>query len=52
MIIEKIREAISVKCPICSKRVFDIKKGNSGFIEIQLKCPHCHKIVDISIRNV
>lgn len=47
-----VMNVMSVKCPVCRKRVFDIKKGNGEFIEIQLKCPHCRKIVDILIRSV
>ena len=41
----------SMKCPICNKRAFDIKSGKGLDIEIQLKCPHCHKIVTIAISN-
>lgn len=48
----RITKSVSVKCPICSKRALDIKKSSNELVEIQLKCPHCHKIVNIPIRNV
>lgn len=45
---EKIETRIIKKCPICDKRVFDILDVKS-FGEIELKCPHCHKIVRVKI---
>lgn len=38
-----------VKCPLCGKRIFDAAKGMKG--EIEIKCPHCHKVVKIQLRN-
>lgn len=42
---------IIVRCPECRWRVMDKKSPTSGRIEI--KCPHCHKIVtvDLSLRR-
>lgn len=48
----KVMKVMSVKCTICNKRAFDIKMIPGEPVEIQLKCPHCHKIVNIPIRNV
>lgn len=47
-----VRKVVSVKCTVCSKRAFDINKVPNEPVEIQLKCPNCHKIVNIPIRNV
>lgn len=38
---------IIVKCPKCSKRVFDKVKGATGIISI--KCPHCGNIVEVDL---
>lgn len=35
-----------MKCPDCDRRVFDISKFNDG-MDVELKCPHCHKIVTV-----
>ncbi len=40
-------EKIRMKCPRCGKRAFDISGLPSEQIEIELKCPNCHKIVSI-----
>ena len=37
------------KCPVCGKRLFDIKDQMIGAIEI--KCPHCRKTVMIEYRS-
>ncbi len=47
--IEKIPKGKIVKCPNCQKRVFDLKKAADGCMELQLKCPHCKNIVNISV---
>lgn len=39
---------VQVKCPNCSKRAMDILKATNGNIIIELKCPHCRKIVKIN----
>jgi endogenous inhibitor of DNA gyrase (YacG/DUF329 family) len=36
-----------MKCPICSKRVFDISKIPKEQIIIELKCPQCGKLVKV-----
>lgn len=38
---------IIVYCPECKKRVFDKVSPANGLIEI--KCPHCHKLVTINL---
>lgn len=36
-------------CPICEKRIFDVSKLTGSPVYVRLKCPHCRKIVRISI---
>ena len=36
------------QCPDCEKRIFDIWSAHI-FAAIRLKCPHCRKIVRISV---
>lgn len=36
-----------MKCPCCGKRAFDISRLPKEQIEIELKCPNCHKFVKI-----
>ena len=38
-----------IKCPACKKRVFDIHQSSKGSMMVQLKCPHCKNIVNISV---
>lgn len=38
---------IAVRCPECKWRVMDKVSPTSGKIEI--KCPHCHKIVEVDL---
>ena len=41
--------SIKVMCPICNKRVFDIKQRASG--EIQIKCPHCRNVISVELKS-
>ena len=43
---------VAVRCPECKCRVMDKISPTTGKIEI--KCPHCHKIVevDLSLRRM
>lgn len=41
--------AVQIKCPTCRKRVFDVTKKTIGAIE--MKCPHCGKIIAIDFDN-
>lgn len=34
-----------MKCPRCGKRAFDISTLPKERIEVELKCPNCHKFV-------
>ena len=36
-----------MKCPKCGKRAFDISVLPKEQIEIELKCPNCHRFVRI-----
>ncbi|MDE1472157.1 hypothetical protein [Eubacterium limosum] len=36
-----------MKCPECGKRAFDISVLPKEQIEIELKCPNCHRFVRI-----
>lgn len=38
---------IAVRCPECGWRVMDKVSPTTGKIEI--KCPHCHKIVEVDL---
>lgn len=38
---------IAVRCPECKWRVMDKVSPTTGRIEI--KCPHCHKIVEVDL---
>ncbi len=38
---------IMKKCPVCDRRIFDKITPTSGTIE--MKCPHCHKVVKIDL---
>lgn len=41
--------AIKVMCPICNKRIFDIKNRASG--EIEIKCPHCRNVISVELNS-
>ena len=32
-------------CPVCGKRAADV--NSDGKVELELKCPHCHKLVKV-----
>lgn len=34
-------------CPNCSKRVLDIFAEGHGKVIVELKCPHCKRIVTV-----
>jgi uncharacterized Zn finger protein len=36
-----------MKCPECGKRAFDISVLPKEQIEIELKCPNCHRFVRV-----
>jgi len=38
---------IMKKCPVCERRIFDKLTPTTG--TIALKCPHCHKVVQINL---
>lgn len=40
--------SVKLKCPICNKRAMDVVKAAKGKMVIEMKCPHCHKIVKIN----
>ncbi|CAI3547184.1 MULTISPECIES: hypothetical protein [Clostridium] len=39
---------IQLKCPNYSKRAMDVIKATKGKVIIEMKCPHCRKIVKIN----
>ncbi len=41
--------AISMRCPRCNKRAFDVSDWASKSLAIELKCPHCKSIVLIDL---
>lgn len=38
---------LSMRCPVCTKRAFDISDLPKQPIHVEIKCPHCHNIVRI-----
>ena len=38
-----------VPCSECTRRAFDFTSLSQGLLIVSLKCPHCHKIVQIPI---
>ena len=36
-----------MKCPNCGKRAFDITCLPKDRVSIELKCPHCKKVVSV-----
>ena len=45
--VEPLMERLS--CPVCGKRAADV--SSKGDVELELKCPHCHKLVKLSFRG-
>lgn len=41
--------AIQIKCPVCSKRLFDIEKKSTG--RLSIKCTKCKKIININLEE-
>ena len=39
----------SAVCPVCDKRALDITDLPDTPIRARLKCPHCHKIIEIPL---
>jgi Zn finger protein HypA/HybF involved in hydrogenase expression len=39
----------TVSCPVCERRAFDISELPETPIKVRLKCPHCHKIVQVPV---
>ncbi len=37
-----------MRCPNCNKRAFDISALPKEEIEIELKCPNCHRFVRVA----
>ncbi|NBI92642.1 hypothetical protein D3Z45_19215 [Lachnospiraceae bacterium] len=36
-------------CPVCDRRVLDVRRDKSYEVVFRLKCPHCGKIVKITM---
>ncbi|MGD6778434.1 hypothetical protein ACQCT3_02775 [Sutcliffiella horikoshii] len=39
----------TVKCPVCNKRLMDLLSAKEAVLEI--KCPKCKKVINVSIIN-
>ena len=39
---------VQLKCPCCNKRAMDVVEATKGKMVIEMKCPHCQKIVRIN----
>ena len=46
---EEKAEAITVKCPCCKQRLFDMSTNTDGFINI--KCAKCNTVVSVKMHN-
>ena len=40
------KEKERLMCPQCGKRALDINA--QGYVELSMKCPNCHNVVDIT----
>lgn len=38
-----------VKCPVCAKRLMDVLSAKEA--ELQIKCPKCKKVINVSFLN-
>lgn len=38
-----------VKCPVCTKRLMDMLSAKEA--EVQIKCPKCKKVINVSFSN-
>jgi len=38
-----------VKCPVCTKRLMDMLSAKEA--EVQIKCPKCKKVINVSFLN-
>ena len=36
-----------IKCPVCKRRICDISTTTNERVAIEMKCPHCWRIVRI-----
>ena len=36
-------------CPVCSRRVLDVRRDKAYEVVFRLRCPHCGKIVKITM---
>ncbi|MHB1455116.1 MAG: hypothetical protein ACYCYM_14340 [Saccharofermentanales bacterium] len=34
-------------CPVCTGRACDVSILSDGRVEVELKCPHCSRIVNV-----
>jgi ssDNA-binding Zn-finger/Zn-ribbon topoisomerase 1 len=41
--------ATVVKCPVCKKRLMDMLSAKEA--EVQVKCPKCRKVINVSFFN-
>ena len=46
---EEKAEAITVKCPCCKQRLFDMSTSTDGFISI--KCAKCNTVVSVKMHQ-
>ena len=37
----------SMKCPNCGKRAFDISTLPQEITAVEMKCPHCHRLITV-----
>ena len=42
---------ITVECPICNKRLFDVEHEDEAKGLLKTKCPQCRKVISIHLDN-
>lgn len=49
LIVDRESFGYMTSCPECKRRVFDVYDPPDRLTRIQIKCPHCRKVVKIPI---
>lgn len=49
---EELKVRVTVKCPVCGRRILDKITLTQG--EIKIKCPHCRKevVLNLALRRM
>ena len=41
------KSKLAMRCPVCTKRAFDISDLPANLVLVELNCPHCRNIVQV-----